>query len=126
MAVLFFGFMLIEFISVKSIVWYIIVPILAFNVGLLIYGPILKHFKKQADKKFESAHFKATQHYLSLPTSIFNLTIFLPVLVLEPGKPTISIFEKYPIIVLGLLIIFFTSAYIGLKVFRTKIKVQYL
>lgn len=126
LGILFLGLLLIETIPVKSIVWYILVPILVINVGLLLYGSILKYLKKQAGKKFESAHFKATQHYLSLPTTIFNLTIFLPVLVLEPGKPTINIFEKYPAIVLVLLMLFFTSAFIGFKVFRTKIKVQYL
>ncbi|MGJ3236161.1 hypothetical protein [Marivirga sp.] len=126
LGILFLGLLLIETIPVKSIVWYILVPILVINVGLLLYGSILKYLKKQAGKKFESAHFKATQHYLSLPTTIFNLTIFLPVLVLEPSEPTISIFEKYPAIVLVLLMLFFTSAFIGFKLFRTNIKVQYL
>jgi hypothetical protein len=126
LGILFLGLLLIETIPVKSIVWYILVPMLVINVGILVYGSILKYDKKQAGKKFESAHFNATQHYLSLPSTIFNLTIFLPVLVLEPGKPTISIFEKYPFIVLILLMLFFTSVYIGMKVFRKKIKVQYL
>ncbi|WKV11679.1 hypothetical protein [Marivirga harenae] len=126
LGILFLAILLMGFIPVKSIVWYFLVPILALNVGLLIYGSILMYTKKRGKKRFKSAHFNATQHYLSLPTTIFNLTIFLPVLVLEPGKPTISIFETYPIIVLLLLMLFFTSVYIGMKVFRTKIKVQYL
>lgn len=126
LGILFLGILLVETILVESIVWYILVPTLVINAGLLAYGSILKNIKKQAGKKFESAHFKATQYYLSLPTSIFNLSIFLPVLALEPGKSTISIFDKYPAIVLALLMLLFTSAYIGFKVFRTKIKVQYL
>ena len=119
-------FFLIEFAPTKSIVWYVLVPTLVFNGSLLVYGSILKYSRKQGKKKFESAYFSATQHYLSLPTTIFNLTIFLPVLILEPGKSTIGVFEAYPFIVLFLLILFITSAYIGFKVFKTKIRIQYL
>lgn len=117
---------LINFISVKLLLWYVIIPMLFFNTSLLLYGTYLRKRKKYGDKKFKSAHFNASQHYLSLPTTIFNLCIFLPVLPLESDSSRILFFENYPVVVFILLILFSSSAYIGFKVFRSKIKVQYL
>ncbi|WP_375581407.1 hypothetical protein ABWH96_10495 [Marivirga tractuosa] len=126
LSILFLGFMLLEFLSIKFILWYVIIPLLVFNVGLIVYGQILRQRKKHGNKKFESAHFQATQHYLNLPTNIFNLSIFLPILTLESSFSRIQFFEKYSLIVLILMITFFTAAYIGFKVFSSKIRVQYL
>lgn len=126
LGILFLGFTLIKFLSIQSIMWFVLMPLLVFNVVLIVYSLFLRQRKKYANKKFESAHFQATQHYLSLPTTVFNLSFFLPVLALETGKSTIQVFEKFPIIVLGLLILCVAMAYIGFKVFRSKIRVQYL
>ncbi|MGM0581209.1 MAG: hypothetical protein ACQETL_11050 [Bacteroidota bacterium] len=117
---------LINFTSIKLLVWYIIIPMLFFNTSLLLYGTYLRKRKKYGNKKFKSAHFNASQHYLNLPTTIFNLCIFLPVMALESDSSRVLFFENYPVVVFILLILFSTSAYIGFKVFRTKIRIQYL
>jgi hypothetical protein len=118
--------LVIEFLPIKTAISLFVFPTLIFNVGLLVYGPILKHFNKIAGKKLESAHFNATQHYLNLPTSIFNLSIFLPVMALGSDTSKLIFFEKYPFILILLILLFTASSFIGFKVFRNKIKVQYL
>lgn len=120
------GVTLIEFIAVKSIIWFVVVPILIFNIGLFFYGANIYRFKKNGNRKFKSAYFRAAQHYLTLPTSIFNLSIFLPIMALAPDASKTLFFETYPLLLLFLMIIFLTAAYIGYKVVKTKINVQYL
>ncbi|HET8859080.1 hypothetical protein [Marivirga sp.] len=123
---LLFGLIILEFLPIKVVMWSVIIPLLIFNVILTFYGLILKHRHKFGNKKFDSAHYQATQHYLNLPTSIFNLSIFLPIMTLQSSLSRIQFYEKYSVLLLLLMMTFFTAAYIGFKVFRTKIKMQYL
>jgi hypothetical protein len=125
-AVLIVSIIVIEFLQIKTAISLFVFPTLLFNVGLLIYGPILKYFNKIAGKKFESAHFRTTQHYLNLPTSIFNLSVFLPIMAVDSATSKLVFFERFPFIVLIFILLFTASSLIGFKVFKTKIKVQYL
>jgi fumarate reductase subunit D len=120
------GFILIEFIAIKSIFWYIIFPMIIFNVGLFFYGSNINRLKKIGNKRFKSAYFGATQHYLTLPTSIFNVSILLPIMALDPEASKTLFFETYPFLVLFLMLVILAAAYIGFKVVRTKIRIQYL
>lgn len=126
LVILFLGYSFIEFLPMKLIVWYVFIPFLIFTTALIIYGGILTRKKKYHIKKFKSAYLASAHHFLSLPVTLFNLTIFLPVLFLEPYKPRIEFYENYPLVPFILMMIFFTAAYIGCKVFRSKIRVQYL
>jgi hypothetical protein len=120
------GFTLLEFLPMKLIMWSVVIPMVAFNGGIVLYGLYLSRRKEFASKKFKSAHLEASQFYLTFPTSIFNLAVILPLMAGKPDTPGIHFFEQYPIIVLIFMTIFFTSAVIGLKVFRSKIRIQYL
>ena len=124
--VLFLGFMLIEFFPIKSIMWFVIIPLLIFNVSLIVYSLILKQRNKYGNKRFESAHLASTHHFFRLPITLFNLTIFLPAFFLEPYQVRTAFYANHPLIPFILMMVFFIAAYIGFKVFRTKIKVQYL
>lgn len=126
LVILFLGYLFIELLPMKILVYYVFTPFLIFTTALLIYGGILTTKKKNGIKKFKSAHFASTHHFLSLPVTLFNLTVFLPALFLEPYKPRIEFYENYPLVPFILMMIFFIASYIGFKVFRTKIKVQYL
>lgn len=126
LGMLIFGIFLIRFFEMKIIMWFIIMPILVFNAGIVVYGLILRQKNKKGSKKFESAHLRTAQHYLTFPATLLNLSLFLPVLAFDAEKSHYDFIIQYPIIVFGLLLICTTSAYIGLKVFRTKIRVQYL
>lgn len=118
--------LLVKLVETKIIMWSIVMPILVFNAGIVIYGVLLRQKNKKGNKKFESAHLSVTQHYLTFPTTLLNLSLFLPVLALQADKNHYDFILQYPLIVFGLLLICTTSAYIGLKVFRSKIRIQYL
>jgi len=124
--ILLIGFFLFQNISVKGFVWFIIMPLLLFNVGLNVYGPLLKSLNKVGGRKLNSAHFNVSQHYINLPLTIFNLTTFLPIIVLSSEYPGIHFYESYPFVLFVLFTLFISSAIIGFKVFRTKIKIQYI
>ncbi|WP_296618932.1 hypothetical protein [Marivirga sp.] len=126
LGILFLCYSFIEFLPMKIIVWYVFMPFLIFTSAILIYGGILTKRKKYGNKRFESAHLASAHHFLSLPVTLFNLTVFLPALFLEPYKPRIEFYENYPLIAFILMMIFFIAAYIGFKVFKSKIRVQYL
>lgn len=126
LVILFLGYLFIEFLPMKILVWYVFTPFLIFTTALLIYGGILTTRKKNGIKKYKSAHLASAHHFLTLPVTLFNLTVFLPALFLEPYKPRIEFYENYPLVPFILMLIFFIASYIGFKVFRTKIKVQYL
>jgi hypothetical protein len=125
-AIVFFGIMLFEYLPMKIILWYVLLPILFFLIALLIYGSIVIRRKKYGNKKFKSAYLTSTHHFLSLPISLFNLSIFLPALFLEPYKPRIEFYESHPLVPFILVMLFLIAAYIGFKVVRRKIRIQYL
>lgn len=56
------GIVLIESVSIKTVIWIFIIPMVIFNLSLLIYGPALSFFNKIGKKKFKSAHLNATQY----------------------------------------------------------------
>lgn len=120
------GFLLLESIPVKPIVWFVLIPIMLFNVSLMLYSSVLKNKNKYGGKKLKSAHYSTIHHFLNLPITLFNMSIFLPILFLESSTSRIDFLGQSPIIVLLLLTIFLTSAHISFKVFRTKISLQYL
>lgn len=120
------GFFIIEYLPIKVVMWSVVIPMLVFNAGIFLYGLFLSQRKIIRFKKYKSAYLNASQFYLSLPTSIFNLAVLLPVIASEPETSGIHFFEQYPLAVLILMIVFFTSGLIGLKVFKSKIRVQYL
>ncbi|WMN11201.1 hypothetical protein QYS49_37560 [Marivirga salinae] len=120
------GFFIIEYLPIKVVMWSVVIPMLVFNAGIFLYGLYLSRRKEFGSKKFKSAHLDASQFYLSYTTSIFNLAILLPVIAGDPDTSGIHFFEQVPLIVLFFMIVFFTSSIIGLKVFKSKIRVQYL
>jgi|GEM_PF-4610147 hypothetical protein len=126
LSIIFLAYSFIEFLPMKILLWYVFTPFLIFTTALLIYGGILTTRKKNSIKKFKSAHLTATHHFLSLPVTLFNLTVFLPALFFEPYKPRIEFYENHPLVPFILMMVFFIASYIGFKVFRTKIRVQYL
>ncbi|SMG10143.1 hypothetical protein SAMN05661096_00294 [Marivirga sericea] len=120
------GFTLLQLVSIKLIMWSVVIPMLIFNAGIFLYGQYLGRKNEYGSKKYKSAHLYASQFYLTFPTSIFNLAVILPLMAGSPNTPGIHFFEQYPIIVLILMTLFLSSATIGLKVFKSKIKIQYL
>ncbi|WP_375581406.1 hypothetical protein ABWH96_10490 [Marivirga tractuosa] len=126
LVVILLGYTLIEILPMNFIFWCILIPLSAFTVGIPAYGYILSRLKKYGNKRLNSAHLSATTHFLILPTSIFNMSAMFPVLILEPYQPRQDFYVQYPLVPLFMILLFFSLAYIGFKLFRTKIKVQYL
>lgn len=126
LGVLLLAYFTIEFLPMDKIMWYIFVPSLLFFVGILLNSYILTKTKKYGNKRFKSAHLASTHHYLTFPITLFNLSIFMPALFLEPYQPRSEFYINYPVVPFVMMMFFFIAAYIGLKVFRSKIRVQYL
>ncbi len=121
-----FGFALTELFAIKSIIWYVIIPILILNAGIILYGLYLSRNKLYGNKKFQSAHLDVSHFYLSFPMHFFNLSILIPTIFKDFEALGINFFEQYPLIIFILMILINTSAIVGWKVFKSKIKVQYL
>jgi hypothetical protein len=126
LSILVLGYFTIEFLPMDIIMWYVFIPLILFFGVLLLYSGILTRRKKYGNKRFESAHLASAHHFISLPITLFNLTIFLPAFFLEPYQVRTEFYVKHPLVPFILMMVFFIAAYIGFKVFRTKIKVQYL
>jgi len=125
------GILVLAFISIKvvSMEFLLLIglfPVLIFIFTVSMKGYFLGKRKSIGHKSFKSAHHKATEYYQQLPLHIFNMTVFFPLIVLGPLHQKIHFYEQYPIIVFTMLALFLSAAYIGLKVYKTKIKVQYL
>ncbi|SMG10134.1 hypothetical protein SAMN05661096_00293 [Marivirga sericea] len=126
LAIIFLGFTLIETLPMDIIFWWILIPLTFFSIGIPTYGYVLSRLKKYGGKRLNSAHLSATTHFLILPTSILNLSTILPVFFLEPYQERVVFYENYPLVPFAFLMIFLIVGYIGLKVFKSKIRIQYL
>ncbi|HET8859079.1 hypothetical protein [Marivirga sp.] len=126
LAIIFLGYTLIEILPMNLIFWCILIPLSVFTIGIPAYGYVLSRLKKYGNKRLNSAHLSATTHFLILPTSIFNMSAMLPLFLLEPYQPTQEFYVQYPLVPLFMILLFLSLIHIGFKVFRSKIKVQYL
>ncbi|ADR20669.1 hypothetical protein MATR_17060 [Marivirga tractuosa] len=126
LAIIFLGYTIIEFLPMDFIFWGILIPLSVLTIGIPAYGYILSRFKKYGNKRLNSAHLSATTHFIILPTSLFNLSASLPAFFLEPYQSREEFYVQHPVVPLFMILLFLSLAFIGLKVFRTKIKVQYL
>ncbi|WNB17047.1 hypothetical protein [Marivirga arenosa] len=110
----------------KFILWGFMIPSLLFLVGLMFYPIFIRKTNKNKAKNFKSSFYKSFITFVNLPISLFNLSLAIPILFLEPYQDRLIFYEKYPIIPFTLLTVFLITIFIGLKVMRTKIKVQYI
>lgn len=125
-----FGILLLSALYIKVVPMDLLLligifPLLIFIMIISLKGYFLGNRKKVGNKKFKSAHHKAAEYYQQLPLHLFNMTVLFPLIVLGPSTQKIHFYEKYPIIVFLLLALFLSCAYIGMKIYRTKTKVQY-
>jgi hypothetical protein len=126
LAIIFLGYTFIKILPMNIIFWSILIPLTLLSIGIPAYGYTLSRLKKYGGKRLDSAHLSATTHLLILPTTILNLSTILPVFFLEPYQERVVFYQQYPLMPLILILVILSLAYIGLKVFRTKIRMQYL
>jgi predicted permease len=101
------------------IVGSVLIPYILLLTGLILYPKFTKK------KKYKSAYVDATSGTLILPVSLFNLSIFLPILIGEEGNK-FDLWSAYPLVPTIILLLFLFSIHIGYKVYKTKVRLQFI
>jgi len=119
-------FFFLDTLPMKYFLWGFMIPSMLFLLGLMFYPYVLRKTNKSTSKNLKSSFYAAIIPFLNFPITLFNLSIFLPILMLEPYNNRLNFYEKYPIVPFTILMVFLTSIYIGIRVIKTKIKIQYI
>ncbi len=104
MTILLGGITILRSVPIEALFMFCINPVLILFLILTSYGFILRWTKKYGHKKLRSAHNKACDYYLRLVFNINSMSIFLPLFAFGPYSDTIIFFERYPLLILLLLV----------------------